>query len=156
MDDIKINVLGFDDFLIEYITELYIDNKDFQYIKSNDHSTYIIDNVSFLYKDKLKYLQESNTSFFKNCKGIVVIFKTKDTKNIKNIWLNELYNNCPNNEIPILFLEVDGNHKSHVHLPHNFYSKYKYIGHSITTIENKELTKKIFNNFLKKISRLYK
>ena len=31
----KLNVLGIDDFLIEYILELYIDNKKFQYIKKD-------------------------------------------------------------------------------------------------------------------------
>ena len=54
MDTVKINILGFDDLLIEYLTELYIDNKDFQYIKNNDHWSYIISSIELVYKNKLK------------------------------------------------------------------------------------------------------
>lgn len=156
MDTTKINILGFDELLIEYLTELYIDNKDFQYIKNNDHWSYTMDNLVIVYKNKLKYLQESNETFFKDTKGIIVIFKTKNIKKIKDIWLNEIYNNCPNNSVPILFLEVESSssHK-HLHLPHNFYTTYKYVAHSTTSINNKDLIKKIYDNFINKVSRVY-
>jgi len=77
MDTTKINILGFDELLIEYLTELYIDNKDFQYIKNNDHWSYTMDNLVIVYKNKLKYLQESNETFFKDTKGIIVIFLSR-------------------------------------------------------------------------------
>ena len=158
MDTIKINILGFDDLLIEYLTELYIDNKDFQYIKNNDHWSYTINGqLALVYKNKLKYLQESNETFFKDTKGIIIIFKTKDIKKIKDVWLNEIYNNCPHNSVPILFLEVESSSTSihtQLHLPHNFYTKYKYVAHSITSMDNKDLIKKIYDNFINKVSRV--
>jgi hypothetical protein len=158
MDTIKINILGFDDLLIEYLTELYIDNKDFQYIKNNDHWSYTInDQLALVYKNKLKYLQESNQTFFKDTKGIIIIFKTKDIEKIKDIWLNEIYYNCPHNSVPILFLEVESLSTSihtHLHLPHSFYTKYKYVAHSTTSMDNKDLIKKIYDNFINKVSRV--
>ena len=48
----KLNVLGIDDFLIEYVVELYIDNEKFQYIKRDGTMSYKLDELQFIFKHK--------------------------------------------------------------------------------------------------------
>ena len=155
----KLNVLGIDDFLIEYILELYIDNKKFQYIKKDGTMIFKLDNLEFFFKDKLNYFKESNLQFFNNNSGIIIIFKTNNINNIKNIWLNEIINNLENENIPILFLHInqhiDKNTKQNeIILPMEFLNKYKYITQVIAKQDNNFLIKNIINNFVKKIEKL--
>jgi hypothetical protein len=151
----KLNVLGIDDFLIEYIVELYIDNKKFQYIKKDGTMIYKLDELQFIFKHKLNYFKESNLEFFNDNSGIIIIFKTNDINNIKNIWLTEISNNLVNENIPILFLQINQNIKNNeIILPIEFLNKYKYITQVSTENDNRNLIKNIINNFIKKIKTL--
>lgn len=151
----KLNVLGIDDFLIEYVIELYIDNKKFQYIKKDGTMSYKLDELQFIFKHKLNYFKESNLEFFNNNSGIIIIFKTSDINNIKNIWLNEILNNLVNENTPILFLQINQSiNKKEIILPIKFLNKYKYITQVFSTNDDKCLIKNIINNFIKKIEKL--
>lgn len=151
----KLNVLGIDDFLIEYIIELYIDNKKFQYIKKEGTMIFKLDDLEFFFKHKLNYFKESNLEFFNNNNGIIIIFKTNYINNIKNIWLNEILNNLVNENIPILFLQINKNSdKNEIILPMEFLNKYKYITQVLAENDDKYLIKNIIDNFVKKIEKL--
>lgn len=154
--EIKINFLCLDDCLIENVIENFCESiGDFSYEKTDYYIAYVFKlneiNVSFYFRNKYQYFQESNLDFFNKTNGIIVILN--DFKNLNNVWKTEIIKNNLEATIPILLLEINKNKKVN-EVPKDFYDLFKYISYSKGKNNEKEILNKILENFIRKCSRL--
>lgn len=160
--NIKINLLTIDDLLLENIVEDFfsINNIEFEYKKNDYFTEYQFklneNNISFYFREKIKYFRESNLDFFKDTNGLIIIYKKKNFKSLDDIWYNEIEKNKIKNNIPLLFLEINKNNnfQNKNMISNNFYNLFKYISHSKITMNNKKMIYKIFNIFINKLINL--
>jgi hypothetical protein len=148
----KINFLSLDERLIENIIEYFCDDiKTFHYKKTDYSMVYSFKlnemDVSFHFRNKLQYFQESNVNFYNDINGIIIIFS--DYKNIKNIWKTEIIKNNLEDNIPVLLLEINNN-KELNEISKEFYDIFKYISYIKLKKNNKKMSKNILKTFINK------
>lgn len=160
--NIKINLLTIDDLLLENIVEDFfsINSIEFKYKKNDYFTEYQFksneNNISFYFREKIKYFRESNLDFFKDTNGLIIIYKKKNFKSLDDIWYNEIEKNKIKNNIPLLFLEINKNNiqKNKNIISNNFYNLFKYISHSKIIKNNKKMINEIFDIFINKLVNL--
>ena len=150
----KINILGLDDVLVEEITKLYIDDKHFEYITDEHCIEYQIGSISMFTKDSINYFRESNVKFFKDTCGVIILFKTSNKDDIKNIWFNELLHNLEKT-VPLLFLEIEDDQYKNMNSDFLkiFYKNYDKVNHSVIK-KNKALIKIVLDRLIKRVSNI--
>lgn len=160
--NIKINLLTLDDLLLENIVEDFfsINGIKFEYKKNDYFTEYQFksneNNISFYFREKIKYFRESNLDFFKDTNGLIIIYKKKNFKSLDDIWYNEIKKNKIKKNIPLLFLEINKNNtqKNNNIISNNFYNLFKYISYSKIIKNNKKIIYQIFNIFINKLVNL--
>ena len=153
----KINFLCLDERLIESIIENFCDYiGDFDYKKSDYSVVYTFKlneiEVSFHFRNKLQYFQESNIIFYDKTDGIVIIFS--DFKNLNNIWKTEIMKNNLEGDVPVLFLEINNNKKVN-EISKDFYDIFKYISYTKLRKEDKNISNSVLETFINKCKTIF-
>jgi len=154
---IKINFLSLDERLIESIIEHFCDYiGDFDYKKSDNSVIYTFKlkeiEVSFHFRNKLQYFQESNIFFYDKTDGIVIIFS--DFKNLNNVWKTEIMKNNFEGNVPVLFLEINNNKKVN-EISKDFYDIFKYISYTKLRKEDKNISNSVLETFINKCKTIF-